>query len=345
MASDQVDAPCKLVPDDIKLDSSVVDVCFHPDRDVVAACTVGSEVLVYSYSNESNHLLLKLNHHKKPCRGVQFSHDGSKLFSISVDRSIQAVDMTTGATVHKIVKAHESPIYSFLVIDDYLLATGDDDGVFKVWDYRRATPIFEQKQMEDYISCMTINEEKKILLATSGEGTLTAFNVRAKRMELQSEPFDSEMLSVSIIKRGTKAVVGDGEGVFNIFNWGEFGNISDRFPENDSSVDCMIPITENIVCTGSIDGKLRAVNLLPNRVIGIVGEHEDFPIESLSLSKDKKLLASCSQDETIKFWDIGYLHKEKVSDKNKAKASVKKKHLKSSKTNPYNFFSGLESTE
>lgn len=34
----------------------------------------------------------------------------------------------------------------------------------------------------------------------SGDGTLTAFNIRQKRMELQSELFDSELLSLSILK-------------------------------------------------------------------------------------------------------------------------------------------------
>lgn len=38
------------------------------------------------------------------------------------------------------------------------------------------------------------------MLFDSGDGTLTAFNIRQKRMELQSELFDSELLSLSIIK-------------------------------------------------------------------------------------------------------------------------------------------------
>ena len=38
------------------------------------------------------------------------------------------------------------------------------------------------------------------MLFNSGDGTLTAFNIRRKRMKLQSELFDSELLSLSIIK-------------------------------------------------------------------------------------------------------------------------------------------------
>lgn len=272
---------------------------------------------------------MTFSHHQKACRGVQFHSDGKLLFSISKDKSLQAIDLNVGAVVHKIPKAHDCPIYSLLVIDDYLAATGDDDGNLKIWDYRRATPIMEQKQMEEYISSLVMNREKKLLLATSGEGTLTCFNIRAKRMELQSELFESEFMSVGIVKEGRKVVVGDSEGVLNIFNWGEWGNISDRFPGH-GSVDCLVPINDDIICTGSMDGIIRAVNILPNRIIGVVGQHSDSTVENLATSRDGTLLASCSDDATIQFWDIQYLLEEKVSDKHKAKRSAKTKQLKSS---------------
>ena len=52
-------------------------------------------------------------------------------------------------------------------------------------------------------------------------------------------------------------VCGTGEGVLNIFNWGEWGNISDRYPGHPMSVDCMVAINDDIVCTGSMDGVIR----------------------------------------------------------------------------------------
>ena len=44
-----------------------------------------------------------------------------------------------------------------------------------------------------------------------------------------------------------------------VFNWGEWGNISDRYPGHPSSIDCMIPLDEDFICTGCMDGKLRYV--------------------------------------------------------------------------------------
>lgn len=61
---------------------------------------------------------------------------------------------------------------------------------------------------------------------------------------------------------------------------------------------------------GAIDYSVyhgRVIEILPNKFQGVVGEHEDFPIECIKLSHDKTYLASSSHDETVRFWDVRYL--------------------------------------
>ncbi|XP_014791044.1 WD repeat-containing protein 55 isoform X2 [Octopus bimaculoides] len=318
-----------LKPKAISLSDVVVDVCFNPVKDVIAAAHIGGDVSLHSYSVEGdNQDLLLLEHHKKSCRCIQFSSDGNILYSGSKDKSVAAVDMNTGAVTWHKKTAHESAIYSLLLLGDHFLASGDDDGTVKVWDLRAKEASMELKCCEEFISGMSIDDAHKILLAASGEGTLTALNVRRKRLELQSELFDSELLSVAIIKNGRKVVCGTGEGVLNLFNWSEFGNLCDRFPGHPMSIDCICPISEDIICTGSLDGAVRAVHILPNRFLGVLGRHADFPVENLSLSRDKKFLASCSHDQTVKFWNLDILSDVEVNIQEKAK--------KSSRMNPLN---------
>jgi len=50
------------------------------------------------------------------------------------------------------------------------------------------------------------------------------------------------------------------------------------------------------------------VNILPNNLLGIVGAHEEFPIERLALNHNGELLASISHDQSIKFWNIGWFY-------------------------------------
>ena len=53
-----------------------------------------------------------------------------------------------------------------------------------MWDSRRNVqkPVFEIKEMDEFVSCMVTDDHCKLLLCTSGEGTLAAFNPRAKKM-------------------------------------------------------------------------------------------------------------------------------------------------------------------
>lgn len=55
---------------------------------------------------------------------------------------------------------------------------------------------------------------------------------------------------------------GSSEGTIYLFNWNGFGATSDRFAVKAESIDCMIPVNDNIVCTGSMDGVIRSVTLL-----------------------------------------------------------------------------------
>ena len=44
---------------------------------------------------------------------------------------------------------------------------------------------------------------------------------------------------------------------------------------------------EDTVLTGSQDGLIRIISILPNSMLGVVGEHGDFPVETLALSHDR----------------------------------------------------------
>ncbi len=54
-----------------------------------------------------------------------------------------------------------------------------------------------------------------------------------------------------------------------------------------SSVDALVAFDEDTVLTGSQDGLIRVISILPNRMLGVVGEHGDFPVEALALSHDR----------------------------------------------------------
>lgn len=59
--------------------------------------------------------------------------------------------------------------------------------------------------------------------------------------------------------------------------------------------------------TGSSDGLVRAVQILPNSFLGVLGGHDGFPVEGLGWSAGRQMIGSVSHDEYIRLWDASFL--------------------------------------
>ncbi|XP_019852681.1 PREDICTED: WD repeat-containing protein 55-like isoform X2 [Amphimedon queenslandica] len=161
---------------------------------------------------------------------------------------------------------------------------------------------------------MASSIEKQTLLCTSGDGSLSAVDLRQRKLEQRSDCSESELLCITLVKGGAKIVTGDAEGVLGIFTWGLWGDVIDRYPLTlrSQSIDSSIQISDSVVCAGGLDGIIRVVQILPNKTICELGRHHgsecSYPVEELRLSHDKTHLLSSSYDQ-VNSWPIGDLPK------------------------------------
>ncbi len=82
--------------------------------------------------------MLKFNYHTDSVRQVVFSPDGNLLYTSSSDMSIGVI--SNGKLEGRITGAHAAPINSLLHVENnVILASGDDDGMIKIWDLRQAS--------------------------------------------------------------------------------------------------------------------------------------------------------------------------------------------------------------
>merc|ERR1719422_1704056 len=83
--------------------------------------------------------------------------------------------------------------------------------------------------------------------------------------------------------------------------------------------------------------------MLPNRPLGCVGCHgPGFPVQALTLTADGRCVASCSHDQTVKFWNVQELKSQTVDTSKKGTKDAKKKKQQQDKTAKQdNFFAGL----
>ena len=215
--------------------------------------------------------------------------------------------------------------------------------------------------MDEFVSCMVTDDHCKLLLCTSGEGTLAAFNPRAKKMVGQVKEtlkYQFTLVTcINIIISDSLKFIHLSNGNMYIFDWNMFGYHSDGFNDHTSAINCMLAITDNIILTGCDDGKIRAVNLFPHRFIGVIGNHR-FHIERLDISSCGHFVASSSHDGRVRFWNISFFEDPNVdvleqttkkSVRNKKRSLRKEKmgfHLPSSgRKNKGDFFAGFAEAE
>lgn len=124
--------------------------------------------------------------------------------------------------------------------------------------------------------------------------------------------------------RNSKFVVGTQLGILSIFNRSKgWGDCVDRIPgcattlthsfesyhcqiyRHPSSIDALCPLTQDVILTGSADGFIRAVEILPTKFLGVIADHGEFPIERIKLDRQAKWLGSASHDEVLKLTDVG----------------------------------------
>ncbi|ORZ01015.1 WD40-repeat-containing domain protein [Syncephalastrum racemosum] len=298
-------------PAPLDLGKQALDFALHPSQDLLVSGLITGKVDCHRYGLEKHDLLWREKVFKKSCRGVVFNPDGSQIYSISKDKSIFCLDTETGKTVSSKEDAHEEPPCTLLCLNENMIATGDDQGVIKLWDNRKQDPVMVYSEHEDFIADMAFNADKRTLVVAGGDGYLSTWDIRKKDVVAMSDHMEDELLSVTLVKNGQKALVGSQEGILSLWTWGDWGDYKDRIVGHPNSIDSICKLDEDTVCTASGDGLIRLVGILPNEFHGIIGDHGDqMPVEHLGLTHDKKYLLSSGHDTSIRFWDVGHLFSE-----------------------------------
>lgn len=250
---------------------------------------------------------------------MEFSPDGKILYTGSSDGSIGVV--SNGLLEGQLLNAHPAPINSLKHIENgVIIATGDDDGLLKIWDLRIAGQngvnkacVMKFQEHEGTISDMKFVPAHNMIVTSSNDGYLGVFDLKKGELYAMSDNFEEDLTALVVCKYGKKVLASTSEGVINVFSWDWFGDCNDRIIGHPNSIDCMIQFDEDTIITGSEDGLIRAVSVLPNKIVAVLGDPVDqgeevFHIQRVALSHDRMLLASCSLDDIVKIIDVSSLH-------------------------------------
>ncbi|KAF3447672.1 hypothetical protein FNV43_RR08375 [Rhamnella rubrinervis] len=271
---------------EVNLEKLAFDIDFHPSENLISAGLINGDLLLYRYTADSvPQRVLEVHAHTESCRAVRFIHEGRAIVTGSPDRSILATDVETGSTIARLEDAHGDAVNRIINLTESTIASGDDEGCIKVWDTRQRSCTNSFDAHEDYVSDMTFASDSMRLLGTSGDGTLSVCNLE------EISAWHRSFYPVSSLN-GRKVVCGSQSGTLLLYSYGYFKDCSDRFLDEDR------------IITGSENGLISLVGILPNRIIQPIAEHSEYPIERLAFSYNKKYLGSIAHDQMLKIWDL-----------------------------------------
>jgi len=126
-----------------------------------------------------------------------------------------------------------------------------------LWDMRTRNCARHFSENEDFVSDMVYLEDKHTLLVTSGDGSMTIYDIRKDEPLDRTDMLKDELLSLALMKNGKSVVCGSQSGILYNYRYGDWFDVPQRFPGHPQSVDTVVKITEDLMVTGSSDGLIR----------------------------------------------------------------------------------------
>ncbi|KAK4360463.1 hypothetical protein RND71_019415 [Anisodus tanguticus] len=326
---------------EIDLGKLPFDVDFHPSDHLVSAGLITGDLLLYRYNADSPaQKLLEVKAHSESliianliCPLLKLD-TRTAIVTGSPDCSVLATDVETGSEIVRLENAHGAAVNRIVNMTESTIASGDDEGHIKVWDTRQQSCSHTFNAHEEYISDITFASDSMKLLATSlaqlkqlspmefklrtqcndlnckssfscsGDGSLSVCNLRSSKIQTRSEFSEEELLSVVIMKNGKKVICGTQSGTMLLYSWGFFKDCSDRFVDlSPNSIDALLKLDEDRVITGSENGLISLVGILPNKIIQPIAEHSEYPVERLD-SEDGAKNDSAAEDSDTDGMDV-----------------------------------------
>jgi WD40 repeat protein len=174
---------------EIDFKSEIFSVAFHSDKDLLAGGTIDGTLKYGPIQHLSSSLKLSGS-----VRSLEFTQNA---LLYSSRNTWGLIDIESNSKVIS-CKGHSAPINVIKNLDSNLVATGDDNGIVKIWDLRSRKLAHKYQEHSDYISDMAFVPERNVLGITGGDGLLSIIDDR--KSVIVSENQDDELLSIVFVR-------------------------------------------------------------------------------------------------------------------------------------------------
>ncbi|MEG4319132.1 MULTISPECIES: NACHT domain-containing protein [unclassified Microcoleus] len=188
--------------------------------------------------------------------------------------------------------------------DGKLLATGDTDGVVRLWEASTGREILTCKGHSNVVESVAFSPDGKILASGSYENTIKLWTVKTGECLKVLQGHTESVMSVTFNPDGNILASGSFDRTIRLWDidTGECCKILQYHTKVVFSV-AFHPAGE-MLATGSGDQTLRLWNINSGECLKILEGHTKN-VFSVAFNSGGEILASGSADKTVKLWNIG----------------------------------------
>jgi WD40 repeat protein len=239
---------------------------------------------------------------------VSISPDGSKVASVSQDRTLKLWDAKTGQLLQDIRSAHNDFIYS-VAFDrtGTKLVTGSKDKTIRLWrmvgnSIQRSPLIFVGHTSP--VRSVTFNADGNIVASGSDDGQVRLWTLEGKPLHTPIQAYPSGIFTaISFNRDGTFATSGyaNNRGVVKL--WNQAGRLIREFPGNQAGFSSIRFSPDGRLLAASDGAGVIHLWRPDGTKLRMFERRNASRINSISFSANG-LLAAGSNDNSVEFWRV-----------------------------------------
>jgi WD40 repeat protein len=241
-----------------------------------------------------------------PIYRITFSHDGQKIATANLDKTVKI--WSIDGTLINTFKGHTDEVISVeFSPDGSFLASGSKDKTVKIWTINDSTLFASFQQHKSSVCSVSFSIDGKILASASDDGTINLWNVVDKNFIQALQSYNGAQVCFSpdgktIASGGWDQPPWQGKIRF----WNLDGSLLNTF-EVGTGVLRGIDFSNDgktIACTGDT-GVVQLRQVTDGQLIVNIEAHQGgvWAMDT-SISPDGSMIASVSNDRTVKLWTI-----------------------------------------
>ena len=275
---------------------------FSPDGHSLASA--GNDGRVKIWNLDRNELTVSHPDHARFVSNgkILFSRSGRQIASASSDGTVK-VWRYTGEEPKDRLTDHQGRIESVSFShDSRTLVSCSQDRSIRLWDvatgesqrtfHAHSGPVFDAACSPD-----------GTLLASCGDDqTVRLWDMKSGETTRLLRGHNKEVFSVAFSPDGKTVASGGVDRTVRVWS-AESGKLLQTLDQHEGGVRAVEYVANERIASASIDGRVRVWNWQSGELIQTLSGHTGG-VRCLSVSADRRLLASGSEDRTVKIWDL-----------------------------------------